>query len=279
MNTWCFLAIALLAKSAHDVRAQSEQWTSTKTRSMQQNTQNVNCSASAEVRSYPPTSIIQGPDPLGVVGIRGISFSIGYSVIDSIKIAQDSQPADEACRVQTARVINRFGKPVPATTAGAQAAVRGTNFNDKSQQSCPGFGLCANIWDGAEQDVYPISTLTYVVVRTVSSDAECSGMKVVYDYISWVLFSSDANAIATSVGFATMPKKIADLAKSQVLDSMTCGKGASLRYVKDVPAPSSALVVKGSGSSLQAVLQRALLEIYESAGTSENFSYECTSQC
>ncbi len=115
--------------------------------------------------------MIQSAGPLGLVGARGISFSIGYSVLDRIKIAQDNQPADEVCRVQTERIINQFGKPVPATAAGAQAAVRGTNFNDKSQQSCPGFGLCANIWDGTEQDVYPISTLTYVVVTTVNSEA------------------------------------------------------------------------------------------------------------
>jgi hypothetical protein len=63
-----------------------------------------------------------------------------------------------------------------------------------------------------------------------------------------------------------MPKKVANLAKSQVLDSMTCGKGNSLRFVKDLPAPSSAVVVKGSGSSLQTALQQSLLEIYQSAG-------------
>ena len=182
-------------------------------------------------------------------------------MIDAIKIAQDSQPADEACRVQIARIIDQFGKPV-------HAAVRGTNFNDKTQQSCLGFGLCANIWDGAEQDVYPIATLTYVAVTTVNSESECSSMRVVYDYISWVLFSSEANAIATSVGFATMPKKVAYLAKSQVLDAMTCGTGASLRYIKDMPAPFAAITVKGSGSSLQAALQRSLLDVYGSSGFS-----------
>jgi hypothetical protein len=265
-KTWCILALAFMATNEHKVCAQSQRYPIKERRSLQEATLIMNCSSTAAAKSFAPQNIIQGAEPLGLVGVRGISFSIGYSIIDSIKLAQDSQPADEACRVQTAHVINQFGTPVLATTAGAQAAVRGTNFNDKNQQSCPGFGLCANIWDGTEPDVYPMSTLTYVAVRTVNSEAECPEIRVMYEYINWVLFSPEARDIASSVGFAAMPKKVANLAKSQVLDAMTCGTGASLRYIKDMPAPFAAMTVKGSGSSLQAALQRSLLDVYGSSG-------------
>ena len=225
-----------------------------------------NCSVASRVQPFLAGDMIQGNDPLGLKGVRGISFSIGYSVIDSVKQVQSTQTSSEACHVQMAQVINKYGRPVPASAAGAQAAVRGTNFNDKIQQACPGFGLCANIWDGSEKDVYPLSTLTYVVVTIYNDDVDCPKMRLVYDYLNWILSSPDANAVATEVGFATMPKKVAELAKSQVLDAMTCGTGSSLRFVKDEPVPSSKYVVKGSGSSLQAVLQADLLQAYSGTG-------------
>ena len=265
MSAWCILALAFVAYHVC-ASTQPKYYPMNKARSMQEATLLMNCSSTAAAKSFAPQNIVQGDEPLGLVGVRGISFSIGYSVLDSIKLAQDSQPADEACMVQTAHVINQFGNPILATTAGAQAAVRGTDFSDKSQQSCPGFGLCANIWDGTEPDVYPISTLTYVAVRTVNSEADCPEIRVLYEYINWVLFSAEAQAIASSVGFATMPKKVANLAKSQVLDAMTCGTGDSLRYIKDIPAPVEAMIVMGSGSSLQAALQRSLLDVYASSG-------------
>ncbi len=222
-----------------------------------------NCSITSQAQRFLSSSMIQGKDPLGLVGVRGISYSIGYTVIDEVK---QTQTSNEACRVQLALIKNKFGTAVPATAAGAQAAVRGTNFNDKSQQACPGFGLCASIWDGSEKDVYPISTLTYLVVTISNDAASCPKMRLVYDYVNWILFSPDATAIATAVGFATMPKKVAELAKSQILDVMTCGSGSSLRYVKDEPVPSAGLIVKGSGSSLQAKLQSDMLKAYSGAG-------------
>ncbi len=217
-------------------------------------------------KSFSAGNMIQGTDPLGLVGVRGISDSIGYSVLDSVKIAQKTEKPNEACLLQMALVINKHGTKVAATAEGAQAAVRATNFNDKSVQACPGFGLCANIWDGNDKDVYPISTLTYIVVTTNNPDQDCPKQRLVYDYISWILSSEQANAIATSYGFATMPKKIAETAKAQVLNKMACGSGSTLRYVMNEPVPSAALVVKGSGSSLQSVLQEDLLHAYTGAG-------------
>ena len=225
-----------------------------------------NCSLTSAPFSFLSGNMIQGTDPLGLVGVRGISNSVGYSVIDSVKIVQASQTSNQACHVQMAQVINKHGTAVPASAAGAQASVRAMNFNDATQAACPGFGLCANIWDLGDKDVYPISTLTYIIVTKYNSDADCPKMRIVYDYIKWVLTDPAANAVATAVGFATMPKKIAEMAQTQVLDTMTCGSGNTFRYVKDEPVPSVALVVKGSGSSLQAVLQGDLLLAYTGAG-------------
>jgi hypothetical protein len=166
-----------------------------------------------------------------------------------------------------ASVINLFGKPTKASVAGAQAAVRGTNFQDPVVNSCSGFGLCANIWDGTEQDVYPISTLTYMVVPTKISDEDCAKMKTVHDYILWILSDPAASAVALSEGFATMPKKVARLAIAQVLDQMTCINGTTQRYLKIEPTPILRQTIMGSGSSLQANLQAKLLRNYPNAGS------------
>ena len=226
-----------------------------------------NCSTTLMPQKFLSENMLSGPRKLDLVGIRGISNSIGYSVIDSIKLEQATEGTDEACRVKMASVINLFGKSIPATAAGAQAAVRGTNFQNPVIQSCAGFGLCANIWDGAGQDVYPISTLTYLVVPTIIEDVECKKMKIVYDYIKWVLTDPGASDIALSEGFATMPKKVAELASAQVLDQMKCvNNDMTYRYVKDEPTPTEHLTVQGSGSSLQANLQIQLLRNYPNAG-------------
>ncbi len=229
--------------------------------------QATNCSLTSRVRAFPPESILEGSDRLAMVGVRGISYSIGYSILDSIKTAQSSETIDQACNIRTAKVINQYGKTVPANADGAQAAVRGTNFKDTALQACAGFGLCANIWDGTEKDVYPISTLTYLVLTTINQDTECANMKIVYDYATWILFSSVANRIAQQQGFGTMPIKVAQLARNEVLDKMTCeGPDGTKRFVKDETMTSQSLIVKGAGSSLQGELQYAMLKEYTGSG-------------
>ena len=132
--------------------------------------------------------------------------------------------------------------------------------------------MCANIWDQSDQDVYSISTLTYVVMRTVVSDHDCGNMKVAHDYLKWILSDPMANAIASSQGFGTMPKKVAELAITSILDSMQCRNSASFldefRFLKDEQIPVQGLSVRGSVSSLQEGLQAALIQVYSGAGKS-----------
>jgi hypothetical protein len=227
-----------------------------------------NCSKTVSPQRFLSEYILKGSNKLEMVGIRGISNSIGYSVIDSVEIEQAAESTEESCGVKMANVINLYGNSVAASAAGAQAAVRGTNFQDPAIQSCSGFGLCANIWDGVGQDVYPIATLTYVVVPTKVTDTECKMMKIVYEYMRWILFDPAASTIASLQGFATMPKKVASLASAQILDQMRCqnADSSTYRYVKDEPTPTTQMRVLGSGSSLQANLQSQLLRNYPNAG-------------
>lgn len=81
-----------------------------------------------------------------------------------------------------------------------------------SASSCPGFGLCAEIYDGKDADVWPISTLTYLIVPTNTTDWEegCDKMRTLYDYVLWILENDTAANIAKELSMATMPVIIAE---------------------------------------------------------------------
>ena len=125
-----------------------------------------NLTACANVLKVTASNMMQGSNPLQMVGVKGTSYSLGYSGLDTVVVARQTENASQACNLKMARIMNKYGSALPPTPQGAQAAVRSMNFRDTSQQQCIGFGLCANIWDGVEQDVYPVSTLTYAVIRT-----------------------------------------------------------------------------------------------------------------
>ena len=97
-----------------------------------------NCS---KVFKFDSSNILAGPGKLDLVGVKDISSSIGYSVIDAVKSEQGQERPNDACKIRLARIINKFGVPVTASAEGAQAAIRGTNMNDVNIQSCPGFGI------------------------------------------------------------------------------------------------------------------------------------------
>ena len=96
-----------------------------------------NCS---KVLKFDSTNMLAGPNKLDLIGVKGISYSIGYSVIDAVKNLQASGNPDDACLIRLATVINKYGVAVAASAEGAQAAIRGTNINNINIQSCPGFG-------------------------------------------------------------------------------------------------------------------------------------------
>ena len=96
-----------------------------------------NCS---KVFKFDSTDILAGPGRLDFIGVKDISYSIGYSVLNAVKSEQAQEGPDDACKIRLAQILNKFGVPIAASAEGAQAAIRGTNFNDLAIQSCPGFG-------------------------------------------------------------------------------------------------------------------------------------------
>lgn len=59
--------------------------------------------------------------------------------------------------------------------------------------------------------MWPISTLTYMIVPTNTTDWEegCDKMKTLYEYVRWILEDNTAADIAKELSMATMPVIIA----------------------------------------------------------------------
>ena len=94
-----------------------------------------NCS---DVIGFDAATLLEGSNPLETKGVKGISYSIGYTVTDAIIATRSLEPPTQGCKLKTAKIINKSGVARAADAAGAQAAVRSTNFNDPANQQCPG---------------------------------------------------------------------------------------------------------------------------------------------
>jgi ABC-type phosphate transport system substrate-binding protein len=94
--------------------------------------------------------------------ISGVSLainSIGYAGLDmTFKYGVLNQ--NSSCRLKIAQIINKAGKVVEPSIASAQAALRSNAAHMLSSNSCPGFGLCGNLVDGEDEDVWPLTALT-----------------------------------------------------------------------------------------------------------------------
>ncbi len=55
---------------------------------------------------------------------------------------------------------NRAGSVVVASVQSAQSAVRSRANSLLLQSSCPGFGMCADVWDSDDPDAWPITAIT-----------------------------------------------------------------------------------------------------------------------
>ena len=135
-----------------------------------------------------------------------------------------------------------------------------------------GFGLCANVWDKDQQDVYPISFLAYVVVPTINANRDCAKMKIVFDFLTWAITDKDATNIATAHDYASLPLKFANSVLHDFLNTMKCANddfavNTTYRLISNEPPNFQALTVQGSGSNMMQGLISALLEDYSGAGT------------
>ncbi len=86
--------------------------------------------------------------------------SIGYAGLDAIYERGSLNRTQLGCGVKIAGLINRAGVAVQPSIAGAEASVRASSRNILLRSSCPGFGLCGEIIDGSDQDVWPITAVT-----------------------------------------------------------------------------------------------------------------------
>ena len=141
-----------------------------------------------------------------------------------------------------------------------------------------GIGLCANVWDTDERDVYPISFLAYVVVPTVNSNRDCPKMKIVYDFLNWAITDPAATFIATNHDYASLPVKFAKSVLNNFLNTMKCSNddsssNSTYRLIINEPPTSQALTVQGSGSNMMQGLLAALLNEYSGAGNDDPIVY------
>lgn len=90
--------------------------------------------------------------------------TIGYAGLDSVLKTKSEEQEFDTCILHVAAMKNKNGRVVLPSTDGAQAAVR-SRASAFSDSACPGFGLCAEVHDGPDADVWPLSTLTVSVSR------------------------------------------------------------------------------------------------------------------
>lgn len=92
--------------------------------------------------------------------VSHIRNSIGYVGPDSTSNWGDFDNSSSHCQIREAAMINKAGRVISASVSSAQAAVRSSAMKLLGESSCPGFGLCGNIQDGADEDVWPITAIT-----------------------------------------------------------------------------------------------------------------------
>jgi ABC-type phosphate transport system substrate-binding protein len=107
----------------------------------------------SRVQSFGPAS--------GVVEAVGrISNSIGYSGISGVAKELLINSTDDSCRIKLVAMQNRAGEIVQPSVDSAQSAVRSRANALLFQSACPGFGMCADVLDADDYDVWPITAMT-----------------------------------------------------------------------------------------------------------------------
>ena len=92
--------------------------------------------------------------------ISQISNSIGYASLDATVKYGTINGTSQSCGLRMAKIINKAGAVVAANVASAEAAFRSSANNLISNTSCPGFGICGDLIDAADDDVWPITAIS-----------------------------------------------------------------------------------------------------------------------
>lgn len=113
-------------------------------------------------------------------------------------------------KLTPALIKNQDGEFVEPTLAGAEAALAGAEVNDD---------LSYNPLNAAGKDSYPITSPTFLLLRTEYDDAETG--KLVKDLVKYIL--TDGQKTAADNNFSALPKELADKALKQ-LDKVKTAK-------------------------------------------------------
>ena len=100
-------------------------------------------------------------------------FSIGYAGLVNVesykrstKVHYDSYPRT-SCTFRVAKIVNKAGDVVTASQAATQAALGPSALSLLLNSACPGFGLCADISDADDSDVWPIIAVSVTALQTM----------------------------------------------------------------------------------------------------------------
>ena len=147
-----------------------------------------------------PTSSQAGQKNTGVAQlIKDSDGSIGYVDLSDA----------EATQLTFASVENKDGKFVAPTLEGAQAALEGATVNED---------LSYDPLDASGAEAYPITSPTYLLVRTTYADQ--ATLDNVKGFVTFLL--TEGQDLAADVSFAKLPTSLRDKALAQ-LDKPTVG--------------------------------------------------------
>jgi ABC-type phosphate transport system substrate-binding protein len=109
----------------------------------------------------PCTRVQRFGQATGVVqAVSRIRNSIGYSGLSSLLLDHVSNTTDGSCIIKLASIQNKAGEIVRPSAESAQSAVRSRANTLLFKSACPGFGMCADVLDAEEYDVWPITAMT-----------------------------------------------------------------------------------------------------------------------
>jgi hypothetical protein len=199
--------------------------------------------------------------------ILGQYNSIGYASLDLV--ASQEEPSPGSCGIRYGNMINMMGKEVSPNVDTIRASVL------VGPSTCPGFGLCSEIFDTVASTGWPISFLSYFAIPTKLVDTcatsttfdpactRCLRQKTVYDYVSWILTSTDAAEVLHASSMATLPGYVVARIRRELLPSIRCaGADGNFTAASSWPASEQAVRITGGGSSVQGSAQAALANAF-----------------
>ena len=100
-------------------------------------------------------------DQDGVVdAVARSTYSFGYAGLDATYERGSLNRTQLSCGVKIAIIINKAGFAVEPSVSSAQAAVRASSSVMLYNSSCPGFGICGDLIDAGDEDVWPLTAVT-----------------------------------------------------------------------------------------------------------------------